>query len=155
VRNWFSRSKDHQLEWRNEAKENYDFFAGRQWTDDELAELEEHLRPTIAFNRIAPMVSAVKGHQINNRQEVRYIPREEGDVKVNELLTGAAQGVDDECDAEDELSDVFEDLMITGMGWSETRISYDEDIDGKGKFSLSLMPCSFLTTSRSIFDSPQ
>jgi hypothetical protein len=131
VRTWFSRAKDHSLEWRNESKENYDFFSGRQWSDDELAELEEQLRPPIAFNRIAPMVSAVKGHQINNRQEVRYIPRELGDVQVNELLTGAAQWVDDECDAEDELSEVFEDLIITGMGWSETRLSYDEDIDGK------------------------
>ena len=131
IRSWFSSAKDHAKDWRTETKESYDFAAGRQWTDEEKAELEDALRPAITFNRIQPMLAAVKGQQINNRQEVRYIPREMGDVQVSELLTGAAQWVDDECDAEDELTDIFEDLLITGMGWSETRISYDEDIDGK------------------------
>lgn len=140
IRDWFRQAKDHSLEWRNEAKECYDFFAGRQWTTDELAALEEQLRPAIAFNRIAPMVSAVKGHQINNRQEVRYLPREMGDVQVSELLTGAAQWVDDECDAEDELSEVFEDLIITGMGWSETKLTYDEEIDGKIQSAERIAP---------------
>jgi hypothetical protein len=131
TRDWFKDAKDHQRDWRNEAKENYDFYAGRQWTDDEQAEMEEQLRPPITFNRIQPMVAAVKGQFINNRLEMRYYPREQGDVQVNEMLTGAAQWADDECDAEDELTEVFEDLCITGMGWSETRISYDEDMDGK------------------------
>ena len=131
LQTWMQASKDHSRDWRQEAKENYDFYAGRQLNDEELAALEEELRPPIVFNRVQPMVSAVSGQEINNRQEVRYTPREMGDVHVNELLTGAAQWVDDECDAEDELSEVFVDLLITGMGWSETRISYEEDLDGK------------------------
>jgi hypothetical protein len=113
------------------TKTCYDFYAGHQWSTEEMAEMEEQLRPTISFNRIQPMVSAVVGQQINNRQEVRYLPREVGDAQVSELLTGASQWVDDECDAEDELTEIFQDLIISGMGWSETRISYDEEIDGK------------------------
>ena len=131
VRSRFKQAKDHSLDWRNECKELYDFRAGRQYTDDEKAELEEQLRPVITFNRIEPMVSAVKGHEINNRQEVRYFQREVGDAAVAELLTGAVQWVDDECDAEDEVSEIFEDLVICGMGWSDTSIGYEEDLDGK------------------------
>ena len=131
VRAWYKASMDAQKDWKAEAKTCYDFYAGHQWTTEEQAEMEEQLRPMISFNRIQPMVSAVQGQQINNRQEVRYLPREVGDTQVNELLTGAAQWVDDECNAEDEESEVFTDLLITGMGWSETRISFDEDIDGK------------------------
>lgn len=131
VRSRFKQAKDHSLDWRNETKELYDFKAGRQWSDQEQAELEEELRPAIVFNRIEPMVSAVKGHEINNRQEVRYFQRETGDVVVSELLTGAVQWVDDECDCEDEISEIFEDLVICGMGWSETSIGYEEDLDGK------------------------
>lgn len=131
IHKWFKDAKDHQRMWRVEAKQCYDFVAGTQLSEEEIRELRAQLRPDIVFNRIQPMVAAVVGHQVNNRQEVKYLPREIGDVQVNELLTGAAQWVDDECDAEDETSEVFWDLVVTGMGWSETRISYDEDIDGK------------------------
>ena len=156
VHDWYSASRDHLKEWRNEVRENYDFFAGRQWSDDEIAELEEALRPAIAFNRIQPMVSAVKGYQINNRQEVRYLPREQGDVQVSELLTGAVAWVDDECDAEDELSEIFEDLLIAGVGPSEIFVSYDEDLDGKIHSAERFSPLEFFwdpsATKRNLTD---
>src|SRR5690606_33385854 len=82
-------------------------------------------------NRIAPIVDAVSGSEVNNRQEVRYIPREMGDVGVNELLTGAAKRVRDECDAEDAESGAFLDTLNCGLGVAETAIDYDEDEDGK------------------------
>ena len=143
TRDWFKQAKDAQRDWRAEAKQNYDFYAGRQWSDDEQAEFEEALRPPIVFNRIQPMIAAVKGQFINNRTEMRYYPREQGDAEVNELLTGAAQWADDECDAEDELVDIFEDLCICGMGWSDTHMSYDEDIDGKVHTAERASPLEF------------
>ena len=128
---WFRAAKDTSKDWRTETITNYDFYAGHQLTDEEKADLEESLRPIITFNRVQPMVSAVQGQEINNRREVRFYPREEGDVQVNELLTGAVQWADDECDAEDEASEIFLDLVVCGMGWSDTKMSYDEDLDGK------------------------
>lgn len=124
-------AKKHSKSWRQDAVECYDFIAHRQYSQEELDYLEDQNRPAITFNRIGPVVDAVCGHQINNRQEVRFFPRQPGDVQVNEIATGASQWVDDECDAEDEISDSFFDLVVTGMGWSEVRISYDEDPDGK------------------------
>jgi len=128
---WHQSSKDKHKEWRNEAKENYDFYAGRQWTDEEKGEMEEDLRLAITFNRIGPLVDAVLGHHINNRQEARFLPRQIGDVQVSEILTGAAAWAEDEADTSDEEEDIFLDLIVTGMGWSECRISYDEDLDGQ------------------------
>ena len=37
----------------------------------------------------------------------------------------------DECDAEDEETDAFLDTLITGMGWTETVLTYDKDPDGQ------------------------
>jgi hypothetical protein len=127
----WNRAQQHSKDWRTAAKSYYDMYAGDQWDADDRDKLREQDKVPVTFNRIAVIVDAVAGTEVNNRQEVRYIGRDVGDAKVNELLSGAGDWVRDECDAEDEESDSFQDLIICGMGWVDTRIAYDEDPDGK------------------------
>lgn len=115
--------------WRNDARMDYGFESGDgQWSAEERAILQEQLRPIVAFNRIKPTCSAVTGMEVNNRQEVKYIPRttEDGspDAGVTEMYSGAADYFRDENDVEDEESDMFGDDVICGMGWTETRLDY-------------------------------
>ena len=85
---WYKHSKDMSKDWRNEARNHYDFYSGKQWTQEEEADMEEELRNAVTFNRIGPLVDAVVGHQINNRAEIRFLPRQIGDVQISEVLTG-------------------------------------------------------------------
>lgn len=128
---WYNECRDHTSTWRNEARESYDFVAGNQWDSEDVAILQDQSRPAVVFNRVQRTLNAVTGTQIQNRQETRFFPRELGDTGVNEVLSAAAEWVRDECDADDEESDSFQDLCICGMGWTETRPSYDEEPDGK------------------------
>lgn len=130
-RNWFSAARDMSHPWRLEARTSYDFVAGHQWDDDDQALMKAQQRPVVTFNRTASIVDSVCGLEVSNRQEVRYIPRTLGKSGVNDLLTGAAQWVRDECNAEDEESDAFFDMVCTGMGCTESRLDYDEDPEGK------------------------
>jgi hypothetical protein len=127
---WFRADLKHHTPWRKLAREDFAFYAGDQWSDDDKRQLAEQMRPALTFNRVAPLVNAIVGSEINNRREVRYMPREQGDAQANEVLTAAAEWFRDECGAEDEESDGFKDAVICGMGWADTRLDFDDDPNG-------------------------
>lgn len=127
----YRESRDYSDEWRNHARQCFDFDAGRQWDEDDLQSMKDQNRIAVTFNRIARVINMIVGTQIQNRQETRYIPREMGDVKTNEIYTAASDWVRDNCDAEDEETDTFTDALICGMGWTETRISTEVEPDGE------------------------
>lgn len=120
-------SKQHSSNWRQQARKWYDLVANKQWDEEDIESMADEDRIPVVINRTARAVNAIIGTQVNNRQETRFIPREMGDVEVNEVLTGAADWVRDGCEAEDEESDAFEDTTICGMGWVETRL--DDEVD--------------------------
>lgn len=117
--------------WRKYAQECYDFVAGHQWSQEDEALLASQNRPVVSFNRVAPLVKAVCGLEVNNRQGVVYLPRQVGQSNFNEMITAAGKWIRDECAAEDEESEAFRDLCICGEGWTEMRMDYDEDPMGK------------------------
>lgn len=127
---WFKKDSEHWSEWRKEAKIDYNYVEGEQWTEQEKATLRSQMRPTVVFNRIGPIIDMIAGSEIQNRQEVKFYPREIGDAKVNELYTSAAEWFRDQCDAEDEESDAFLDCMVCGLGGTETRLDFTENPNG-------------------------
>lgn len=119
-----------RAEWRKQAKEDYDFYSGRQWNEQDAAKLSEEGRPVIVFNRTMRTINAVSGLERQNRQEVRYLPREMADGGASETLTNASKWVRDTCNAEAKDSRAFKDCCICGEGWTETRMDYETDPEG-------------------------
>ena len=130
IRDKMREAKSRLADWRKDAEEEFEFDAGRQWSDDDIAVLSEQRRVPIVFNRGSRTINAVVGLEINNRQEVRYLPRENMDGGVSEVLNDAAKWARDGCDAENEETEAFRDLSVCGMGWTETRVDYEQDPDG-------------------------
>lgn len=116
--------------WRRRARECFDMYAGNQWPDEALEQFDFDGRTAIAINKVMPMVNALAGAEVQNRQEVRFTPREAGDVKANELLGAAVQWNRDDQDFSDEESQAFIDMLICGFGATNTRMNYDEDPEG-------------------------
>jgi hypothetical protein len=141
-------SRRHSHDWREQAKEDYDFFSGEQWSDEDKAKLESEGRPAVVFNRIARTINAVIGLEVQNRQEARYFPREMSDSGVNELLSQAAKWVRDNCDAEDEESEAYLDSLVCGVGYTETRLDtqLDEEtqiiIERRDPFEMGVDHCA-------------
>lgn len=126
----FKYSKSHWADWRTEARNLYDLKAGRQWDADDEARLKEEARPCVTFNVADKYADVMVGLQINNRQDIRFFPREAGDAQVSELMTGAVQWGRDLCDASDDETDAFLDAMWTGIGCMEGYL--DKDLESSG-----------------------
>jgi hypothetical protein len=130
---WYREDLAKAQKWRKEAREDFRFRDGDQWSDEDRRILDDQGRPVIVFNRTGVLVDAVVGAESNNRREVRYIPREQGDSLANELLSSAAEWFRDQCDAEDEESEAFKDTVTAGMGWTETRLDRTNNPAGDPK----------------------
>ncbi|MET3483124.1 portal protein [Methylobacterium sp. 1973] len=130
LRAWFRADRDASSTWRANAREDFDFVAGHQWSAADEAVLKEQGRPPITFNRVLPVIKAVAGSEVSTRQDIQYLPREVGDAALNEVLTEASRYLADEADAEDEESDAFVDAVICGVGVIEQRLDYEINPDG-------------------------
>ena len=91
LKGWYREDVAKAARWRRQAREDFRFRDGDQWSPEDKRLLEEQGRPAIVFNRIGVLVDAVVGAEVGNRREVRYIPRETGDSLPNEVLTSAAR----------------------------------------------------------------
>jgi hypothetical protein len=126
----FRHSKDHHADWRDEARMLYDMVASRQWAQEDEEKLRLESRPVVTFNLFGKYIDALVGLQINNRQDIKFLPREAGDAKSNELLTGAVMWGRDLTDVADDETDAFGDAVLHGYGWVQGYLDRDHLPEG-------------------------
>lgn len=135
LKEWVEADIEHSSTWRSGAKEDFSFVAGPgQWSEEDKQHLLEEQRPILTFNRVLKYVRAICGIEANNRHDTTYIPREldnEGEVKVNEVLSAGSNWMAAQCNADRQQSRAFRDAVICGMGWTEQALSYDDDPKGQ------------------------
>lgn len=120
-----------QSEWRVKARRAYKFESGKQWEENDEARLQELKRACFTFNRIKPMIKAVRGMEIGNRQEIKCTPRASENNGVSGVFDLLVKWARDEGGLAEEESDAWRDLLICGMGWTATAMDYSEGKDGK------------------------
>lgn len=125
------KGNDFLSRWWNTIKCYYDMYAGEQWAKEDKTLLRERERPVVTFNRVARTVNAIAGMEVDNRHEIKFLPRNVDDQKISDTLNQVVKWVRDNADAEDEESEAFIDMLICGMGWNETRIDFISDPEGQ------------------------
>lgn len=128
----FRRDAKASEPWRRKLKEWYAMLAGVQWDAQTLNQLKSEQRPALTFNKTGTVINVVCGIQVSNRQDVHIYPRSEGDAEVSEVATQSVKWFDDRCNAASEESRAFRDMLVCGIGVTETRIDYLDDVKGKG-----------------------
>lgn len=133
-RRWFRVAVDKAGTWRKEAREDYEFVAGKQWKDGDRTALERSGRPAITINKIKPLVNVLSGYQRLNRYDIDFLPRTNDDMQLCNVRKGVTKYVMDRCDYEYHESQVFLDGAVCGVGWFEVRYHFDEETgDGEAE----------------------
>lgn len=113
------------------AKESEDFYHGKQWDDDEVGTLEELDRTVLTINKCAKGIDELVGYQIEQRTDLHFIPQENGDARVADLLNVLSKHILDKCDYAREETKAFKDACITGRGNFNLYVDFNQDIQGQ------------------------
>lgn len=105
-----------------------DYFDDRQYmglTEEEIAEMEERGQSFLQFNEIKPAVLWITGAEKRAKYDWRIAPRSEDDVEPAIRKTKLVKYIQDVNNATWKRSAAFEQMVKTGVGWTE--VSYRPD----------------------------
>lgn len=99
---------------REESELCRDYYDGKQWTDEEITELNKRNQPVLTFNRIARKVNTLRGHEIASRRDPTAEPRTKEHEEDARAITDALRFVCDDQNFDVVKSSVVEELIIEG-----------------------------------------
>lgn len=118
-----------------QASRDTEYYNGDQWDDLDRMRMEQLKRPALTFNEIGDKIDAISGIERLNRSAIRFVSRNPNADLVHDaegdLATDAVDSVLDTNEGDKENSRTAKDVSITGMGWSEVFMRYEEDPDGE------------------------
>lgn len=130
ARNKLNEHKSATGDWRTQAMDAFACVAGNQWDASAREQLEADQRPVFTFNRVASFIRGICGLESSTRNQVQLFARENSDSGATDVYNAAVRYVREGCDADDEESDAFKDMLICGLGWTETYFSTEESAEG-------------------------
>lgn len=91
VNTWLTRDERSipELNWRAEAEEDYNFYAGDQDTPEVKAALQASKRPPTTYNEIKPKIDMLIGLAAQAKREPVLVPVGAEDEAITEVINGA------------------------------------------------------------------
>lgn len=108
------------------GQRNYDFYASRQWTEEELTEHADQNRIAYVFNEVQHKVDHLIGTQMQTRMDTKCIPREKGDEPAATELTAIIKYVEQLNDIDQLQTETFQEGLIRGCSPCVVRWEFDD-----------------------------
>ncbi|MCK5020179.1 MAG: hypothetical protein KAS32_24285, partial [Candidatus Peribacteraceae bacterium] len=129
-----SMGEDFKRKWNELASADYAMYTTGGWTQDEEDYLIAAGKTPVNYNRTAKAVNAVSGINYERVTELRALPRGVEDTKNSDMVDAAMKFSRDLADVREEDNEVFLDLCICGLGFSEQRMDYVDDPAGMWRY---------------------
>lgn len=137
VEDMYTQCIDFYRPWEEQAKEDYRFALGDQWTEEDKTKLKEQGRPVLTFNRIKPLINLISGYQRRHSARIKVSPEGGEDKIFSEVFDKLQAAVDKWSHLNHTLGYMFDDGCYCGKGFIEAFITYDSDpIRGELSFEL-------------------
>lgn len=129
---WFEASEETTNDSRQRSQRARDYVDDKQWTNDEIAKLEDRGQPALSFNFIKPKVNFITGFETQSRSDPKAFPRNQGaDEEASEAATDAIRFVQDKEDLPDKFADTFDNMLVEGFGGVEVLVDEKSEINVK------------------------
>ena len=112
------------------GRESEEFYKGEQWDDKVERELNGLNRAALTINEIMANIDTLVGYQMDQRTDIRYLPQEDGDQRVADILNVVTKKILDSCYYQREETKVFKDQCIPGIGVFNVYMNFNDNIQG-------------------------
>jgi hypothetical protein len=132
--------------WRQtEVRESFAVYEGDQWLEEDIERQLANGMPCIAINRVKPVIQSIVGFEIQNRLNVKYIPRLNNNQQngFNDVLNNAVKYIEQKTNADLEYTLAFQDMLICGVGATDTLMDYSKP-PYDGEFKVERVMPAFL-----------
>lgn len=138
VRSWWLECVNSPFwqSYTDEAEEDEGYYAGGddQWKykgdSTVLDRLRKQGRAAVSLNHCKAPISALTGYERRNRSDAKALPQGDEDHDAARLMSWLLKHVQEQCYANDNLSDVFEDGVITGLRAANIGIDWQRGTRG-------------------------
>jgi hypothetical protein len=132
--NWYRysyvRDEGHN-DFVKKARKCENFFAGFQWSDEDLANLKASRRPALTINKILSTIDHMVGEQLYNRSSIGFrASRGMATNAVADDLTKVVRSIAQANDLSYVRTDVFTDGIITSRGFFDIRLNTNSNFMG-------------------------
>jgi hypothetical protein len=126
---------DYMSYWDRQAYADFRFAALDQWDAESKERLREQGRPHLVLDKTRIIIDAVSGNEILNRMEPKFYPRnlpgEDIDLEASEVIGELYRWIRQQSDVEYQESAMFRDMLISGVGCTDTYMDYTDNPDGR------------------------
>lgn len=114
-----------EARYRREALEDFEFYTGKQWPADILAQRNRDRKPCLTINRLKPSKRIITNEFRQQRPAIQVNPLGDGaSVETSEFLQGIIRHIEVGSDAEVADDTAFDHMVIGGLGWLECSTAY-------------------------------
>lgn len=135
--NWFYQERDKQAENRYQMAVDEDFYDSLQYSDEDIAELLARGQAPLVFNLIKPTINWLLGTERRSRVDGKVLPRSADDEEMAEVKSKVLKYVSDVNKTIWKRSEAFKNMVIAGVGWTETAIETDPTLELLAKRNVS------------------
>lgn len=127
----YTRMRDSgHLDFVNKARRCEAFVEGLQWDPAVKAMLEAQGRPALTINKIFPSTMSVMGEQLQNMVDIAFRPTASGNEETAKALDSVWLHIANSNMLDWTRAEVFDDGAITGRGYFDVRMSFDDNLKG-------------------------